>query len=228
MNLVLRLRVKRNIKLASVGHEKRRWLGRSVVLGKLPSAKSKLKRSGKRVRSPILEYWASRLSRQLPERREAEKRQKAKKADKKGQAEASRKKAENALRTQQERAQNLRSATFTAARAGDSEKVKKGVWEDNVDATGGEVKKGSEEFVTAAPADPKETLLHIAVKNGDGELVEWLDSHSKMIMHLSGTICAELKSSSRRRPRGTQLAGFNAIPSCCSTWTCANYSKAVL
>lgn len=114
----------------------------------------------------------------LPEKEEREQRQKAKKANKKGEAEALRKKAADAVRTQQQRAQTLRSATFAAARAGDAAKVKKGVWEDNVDAAGGEVRKGCEGFVTTAPADPKETLMHIAVKNGDADLVQWLDAHS--------------------------------------------------
>jgi hypothetical protein len=116
----------------------------------------------------------------LPEKEEREQRQKAKKANKKGEAEASRKKAEGAARAQQQRAQTLRSATFAAARAGDAAKVKKGVWEDNVDAAGGEVKKGCEGFVTKAPTDPKETLMHIAVKNGDADLVQWLDAHSTL------------------------------------------------
>jgi hypothetical protein len=116
----------------------------------------------------------------LPEKEEREQRQKAKKANKKGEAEASRKKAEDAARAQQQRAQTLRSATFAAARAGDAAKVKKGVWEDNVDAAGGEVKKGCEGFVTKAPADPKETLMHIAAKNGDAALVQWLDAHSTL------------------------------------------------
>ena len=117
----------------------------------------------------------------LTERREAEQRQKVKKANRKGEAEASRKKAECAARMQQQRGQALRSATFAAARVGDAKQVKKGVYEDNVDAAGGEVKKGCEEFVTTPPADPKETLMHIAVKNGDADLVEWLDAHSKLI-----------------------------------------------
>jgi hypothetical protein len=56
--------------------------------------------------------------------------------------------------------------------------VKKGVWEDEVDAAGGEVKTGCEEYVTS-PKDRKETLLHIAARNGDFELVEWLDAHGK-------------------------------------------------
>jgi hypothetical protein len=121
------------------------------------------------------------LCRSPIERREAEQRQKIKKANRKGEAEASRKKAECAARMQQQRGQALRSATFAAARAGDAKRVKKGVYEDNVDAAGGEVKKGCEEFVTIPPTDPKETLMHIAVKNGDADLVEWLDAHSQLI-----------------------------------------------
>lgn len=107
-------------------------------------------------------------------------RQKAKKAKKKGQAEASRKNAENAVRTQQQRAQDLRSATFAAARAGNTSKVKKGVYEDNVDAAGGEAKKGCEDIIAVSPNDPKETLMHIAVKHGDVELANWLEAHSAL------------------------------------------------
>lgn len=113
------------------------------------------------------------------EKKEAEARQKAKKAKKKGQAEASRKNAETAAQTLLCRAQALRSATFAAARAGDAAKVKKSIYEDNVDAAGGEIKKGCEEFVTSPPNDLKETLMHIAVKSNDPELVDWLDAHSK-------------------------------------------------
>lgn len=112
------------------------------------------------------------------ERQEAEKRQKAKKANKKGQAEVSRKKAEDTVRTQQQRGQTLRSSIFAAARSGDSEKVRKGIWEDSVDAAGGEIKKDCEAFVATPPNDPKETLMHIAVKHGDADLVEWLEAHS--------------------------------------------------
>ncbi|EGN93280.1 hypothetical protein SERLA73DRAFT_189828 [Serpula lacrymans var. lacrymans S7.3] len=72
----------------------------------------------------------------------------------------------------------LRSAVFTAARSKDTEKVKKGVWEDNVDPSGGEIKAGCEEFVHVHPKDPQETLLHIAAFNGDADMVEWLDAHS--------------------------------------------------
>lgn len=57
--------------------------------------------------------------------------------------------------------------------------MKKGVYEDDVDAAGGEIKQGCEEFVTRSPEDLKETLMHIAVKSNDSELVNWLDAHSK-------------------------------------------------
>ena len=97
---------------------------------------------------------------------------------KKAQAEAIRKEAENAARFQAKRGQTLRSAAFAAARAGDAERVKKGVWEDEVDANGGEVKLGAEEFINCQPKDPRETLLHIAAKQGNVDLLRWLDAHS--------------------------------------------------
>ncbi|KAJ7271992.1 hypothetical protein B0H12DRAFT_1008394 [Mycena haematopus] len=111
------------------------------------------------------------------ERVEAEERQKAKVEAKRAQAEAQRSKAEATARKLQRQAQTKRSAVFAAARAGKQDKVKAGVWEDNVDAAGGEVKVGCDAFVKTAPKDPQETLLHIAARNGDKELVEWLDTH---------------------------------------------------
>lgn len=78
-----------------------------------------------------------------------------------------------------ERTQHLRSAVFAAARRKDAANVKKGVYEDAVDASGGEVKKGAEAFVECPPNDLRETLLHIAVNNDDIDLVAWLDSHGK-------------------------------------------------
>ncbi|KAK7054723.1 hypothetical protein VNI00_003186 [Paramarasmius palmivorus] len=112
------------------------------------------------------------------ERQAAEKRQKAKKESKKAQAESERQKAEMNARKQREKTQGTRSAVFQAARKGDIERVKKGVWEEDVDAAGGEVKPGYEEFVKSMPKDKRETLLHIASSRGDCQLVEWLDDHN--------------------------------------------------
>ncbi|KAJ6497051.1 hypothetical protein C8R47DRAFT_1113655 [Mycena vitilis] len=112
------------------------------------------------------------------ERVAAEERQKAKVEAKKAQAEAQRSKAEAKARSLQQQAQTQRSAVFSAARANKRDKVKSGVWEDGVDAAGGEVKAGCNAFVKATPKDEQETLLHIAARNGDTELVEWLDAHS--------------------------------------------------
>lgn len=116
----------------------------------------------------------------LLEKAAAESRQKAKKGRKKAEAEDSRKSAVAAARALQEKAQAARSAVFAAARAGYTEKVKKGVWEDNVDAAGGEIRTGCEEFVPVSPKDPRETLIHIAAKSGNMDLVEWLDTHSEV------------------------------------------------
>ncbi|ESK94600.1 dnaj-like protein subfamily c member 5b [Moniliophthora roreri MCA 2997] len=112
------------------------------------------------------------------ERIAAEKRQRAKKEAKQAQAESERQKAETAARKQREKTQATRSAVFAAARKGDASRVKKGVWEEDVDAAGGEIKPGYEEFVKLKPKDQRETLLHIASSRGDRDLVEWLDAHN--------------------------------------------------
>ncbi|KAI0362046.1 hypothetical protein OH77DRAFT_1584536 [Trametes cingulata] len=112
------------------------------------------------------------------ERREAEERQRLKAFAKKAEAEAARKAAEQKARAQQEKLQATRSKVFAAARRGDAAAVRKGVWEENVDAAGGELRPGAAAFVKSPPADPKETLLHIAARNGDLALVQWLDAHS--------------------------------------------------
>ena len=118
----------------------------------------------------------------------AEERQKAKKQNKKAQAELQRHKAAQAANAQQRRVQLTRSAVFAAARAGDAIKVKKGVWEDNVDAAGGEVKTGCDEFVQLPPMDSKQTLSHIAARNGDADLVQWLDGHGEHEALHAGTL----------------------------------------
>ena len=111
------------------------------------------------------------------ERKAAEARQKNKASKKRAQAEVSRKTAETKAKAQLERSQNLRSAVFSAARNGDSKSVKKSIYEDHVDAAGGEVKRDCGAFVKSMPRDPCETLSHIAAARGDVDLVEWLDTH---------------------------------------------------
>lgn len=113
------------------------------------------------------------------ERLEAEQRQRQKVSQKKAQAEAQRKDAEQKVRDQLERSQALRSAVFSAARCGNSDEVKEGVYDKGVDAAGGEVKRGCDDFVETLPKDPQETLLHIAASQGDVDLVDWLIRHSK-------------------------------------------------
>ncbi|KAJ7273333.1 DnaJ domain-containing protein [Mycena rebaudengoi] len=112
------------------------------------------------------------------ERLAAEERQRVRVEGKKAQAEAQRNKAETAARKLKQRVQTGRSAVFAAARSGKAAEVKKGIWEDEVDAAGGEVKSGCDEFVKSPPKDPQETLLHIACRKGDTDLVEWLDAHN--------------------------------------------------
>lgn len=124
-------------------------------------------------------YYCTQVSTPPKERLAAEERQKAKSSKKKAQAKASRQAAENKARAQKERLQTRRSAVFAAARKGDVTAVKKGVWEDEVDAAGGEVKDGCEAFVKVKPNDAHETLSHIAVATGDASLVQWLDAHGK-------------------------------------------------
>ncbi|KAI0340080.1 hypothetical protein BDW22DRAFT_1421855 [Trametopsis cervina] len=112
------------------------------------------------------------------ERRESEQRQKEKAKKKKAEAEKSRQMAEEKARIQLERSQVLRSAVFAAAREGDLAAVKKGIWEDEVDAAGGETKVGCESLTSPPQKDPRETLAHIAATRGDADLLEWLDTHT--------------------------------------------------
>jgi hypothetical protein len=118
-----------------------------------------------------LTHWFS-------ETRAAEERRKHKAEAKRVEVEALRTSAAQTLRSQQQKSQMVRCNVFAAARRGDAEQVRKGVWEDGVDAAGGEVKPGMEEFVRVPPKDPRQTLLHLAVVHGDVGLIEWLDRHS--------------------------------------------------
>ncbi|KAF4615025.1 hypothetical protein D9613_002692 [Agrocybe pediades] len=111
------------------------------------------------------------------DRLDAEERQKRKAEEKKAQAEAERKSAEERAKEILRKAQETRTSVFAAAREGDAEKVKQGIWEVNVDAAGGEVRSGCEPYVKDFPSDASETLLHIAAQKGDADLVQWLDSH---------------------------------------------------
>ena len=116
-----------------------------------------------------------------------EREEEARKAANRKAAKANKKKVENEERVKKDaeriknaklQAQEKRSQVFTNARKGDSEAVKKGIWEDCVDAAGGEILDTEELDGFAQPADPKETLLHIAARLGDSVLVEWLVDHS--------------------------------------------------
>lgn len=122
------------------------------------------------------------------ERAAAEARQRVKVERKKTQAEFQRKKTEQTIRNGQQQAQELRSAVFAAARSGNAEKVKKGVWEDTVDAAGGEIRAGCQEFVVNPPEDSQEALMHIAAHNGDLDLVRWLDTNSMVSLVLCSNI----------------------------------------
>jgi hypothetical protein len=85
--------------------------------------------------------------------------------------------------------QTLRSAAFAAARSGNAEKVKKYIYEDELDAAGGEIKTGCESFVDRKPKDPSETLLHIVAKKlGNADLVEWLDTHGEFSSYVWTTL----------------------------------------
>jgi len=119
-----------------------------------------------------------RCRRTPPETKDAATRQKEKAERRREKAKQDRQSAAKVLATQQEKMQALRSNVFAAARSGETEVVKKGVWEQDIDPSGGEIRSGCDHLVRQKPADPHETLLHIAARRGDKDLVEWLGSHS--------------------------------------------------
>lgn len=119
-----------------------------------------------------------------------DRKEEARKAANRKAAKSNKKKAENEERVRRDaervktaklEAQTKRSQVFTNARKGDSEAVKKGIWEGCVDAAGGEILDAEGLGGFAQPADPKETLAHIAARLGDPVLVEWLINHSVFI-----------------------------------------------
>jgi len=82
--------------------------------------------------------------------------------------------------------QKKRSKVFERARNGDAAAVKKGIWEDNVDAAGVEPLAGMESDPSflgqhGGHAGQKETLLHIFSRHGDHDTVEWLLDHSEFL-----------------------------------------------
>lgn len=79
--------------------------------------------------------------------------------------------------------QKKRSAIFIAARANRWEQVKKGIWEEHIDADGVEVLIGLEEIVPK-PKEPKETLLHLAAKAGVMDIFKWLVDHGACTWHI--------------------------------------------
>lgn len=120
----------------------------------------------------------------LSEMKDAATRQKEKAKRKREKAKQDRHTAEKVLASQQENIQALRSKVFAAARNGDADAVKKGVWEHDVDPSGGEIKPGCDHLVCQKPLDPRETLLHIAARQGNTDLLEWLGSHSSFLFLL--------------------------------------------
>ncbi|EJD34931.1 DnaJ-domain-containing protein [Auricularia subglabra TFB-10046 SS5] len=103
------------------------------------------------------------------EMRAGAERRKKKASKKKAAAAQSQASAAQAAQTLRERTQAIRSEVFAAARRGDSARVKKGVWEESVDAAGPE---------QLGAGQKGETLLHIAAARGDIDLLEWLDKHN--------------------------------------------------
>lgn len=121
--------------------------------------------------------------------KDAATRKKEKAERKRERAKQDRQSAAKVLASQQEKMQVLRSKVFAAARNGDADAVKKGVWEQDVDPSGGEIKPGCDHLVRQKPKDTKETLLHIASRFGDKDLLEWLASHSTFPSLVACLLC---------------------------------------
>lgn len=125
---------------------------------------------------PMTQYRSA-----LPEMKDAATRQKEKAKRKREKAKQDHEMAAEVLASQQENRQVLRSKAFAAARNGDADIVKRGVWEQDVDPSGGEIKPGCDHSVRRKPSDPREMLLHVTARHGDKNLLEWLGSHSSSL-----------------------------------------------
>ena len=105
------------------------------------------------------------------------KQQKQKKKEDRAKA---RKQQAGTIKETKRASQRRRSEVFEMARVGDVESVKKGVWEQNVDAAGPECLVGMEDDPTCPghTHDKRETLLHIFARRGDLDTLKWLLDHS--------------------------------------------------
>ena len=115
------------------------------------------------------------FSYRILDRQQAEQRRAEQLAKKKAQAEQAKRDKDKAARDQKLRTQKIRSAVFLAARKDDVEKVKKGIYEDSVDAAGGEVKRGNEDLDDGdfEPLWPDSFLIAVSAQSicqlGDGD-----------------------------------------------------------
>lgn len=140
-----------------------------------------------------------------------------KKKTKKEQYTKGRQQNEDRVKEAKRDSQKKRSKVFERARNGDAAAVKKGVWEDNVDAAGGEPLAGMENDSSflghhAGQVDHNETLLHILAKHGDRQTVEWLLDHSAFLRR---RIVQFLKFlSTRRRFRRARFFQPHRLPCC--------------
>ncbi|PVF98783.1 hypothetical protein CPB86DRAFT_704508, partial [Serendipita vermifera] len=105
--------------------------------------------------------------------------------DKKWEQKAkARQEEKEALKRSRQESQRRRSAVFTHARLNEAQEVKAGIYEEEIDSTGGECLRDmdrDEVFLGqhhGGQIDLKETLLHIFARNGNLSMVQWLCEHN--------------------------------------------------